>query len=141
MGDRSTAALQRSSLVTRHKLHAKWFGPPSKPFPTWPLAVRVVAAQIKRSVFQSFGDDLSRASLRWMRSPRKNLCAEFNDRHGQVGCSGARLPGCGKTAGEVSQSRLVEVPSGHRFKFGHNGASGVWKRAGLSSVQVCARSW
>ena len=58
---RSSVASQQSMLSTWTRLHARWFGSKSSPFPTWPLAVRAIASQMKLAGYRSFGNYLSRA--------------------------------------------------------------------------------
>jgi len=53
----SLASLER----TWARLHRDWFGSSSELFPTWPAALRAVAAQMKRLKYRSFGNYLSRA--------------------------------------------------------------------------------
>ena len=57
---RSTVASQQSMLSTWTRLHARWFGIKSSPFPTWPLVVRAIASQMKVAGYRSFGNYLSR---------------------------------------------------------------------------------
>ena len=58
---RSSVASQQSLLATWTRLHVRWFGGNSPPFPTWPLAVRAIASQMKLAGYRSFGNYLSRA--------------------------------------------------------------------------------
>ena len=58
---RSSVASQQSLLATWTRLHFRWFGGNSPPFPTWPLAVRAIASQMKLAGYRSFGNYLSRA--------------------------------------------------------------------------------
>ena len=58
---RSSVASQQSMLSTWTRLHARWFGSKSSPFPTCPLAVRAIASQMKLAGYRSFGNNLSRA--------------------------------------------------------------------------------
>ena len=53
----SLASLER----TWTRLHREWFGSASQPFPTWPAALRAVAAQMERLKYRSFNNYLSRA--------------------------------------------------------------------------------
>ena len=58
---KSSAAPQRSLLATWVRYHQRWFGQESQPFPTWPMAVKAVAAHIKDSDYRSFANYVSRA--------------------------------------------------------------------------------
>ena len=58
---RSSVASQQSLLSTWTRLHVRWFGSNSTPFPTWPLAVRAIASQMKLACYRSIGNYLSRA--------------------------------------------------------------------------------
>ena len=50
---RSSVASQQSLLATWTRLHVRWFGGSSPPFPTWPLAVRAIASQMKLAGYRS----------------------------------------------------------------------------------------
>ena len=49
---RSSVASQQSLLATWTRLHVRWFGVKSPPFPTWPL----IASQMKLAGYRSFGN-------------------------------------------------------------------------------------
>ena len=57
---RSSVASQQSLLATWTRLHVRWFGGNSPPFPTWPLAVRAIASQLKLAGYRCFGNYLFR---------------------------------------------------------------------------------
>ena len=58
---RSSVSSQRTFLTTWTRLHVRWCGDTSSPFPTWPLAVLAIASQMKFAGYRSFGNYLSRA--------------------------------------------------------------------------------
>ena len=49
---KSYVSSQQRMLATWTRLHARWFGSNSPPFPTWPLAVRAIASQMKQAGYR-----------------------------------------------------------------------------------------
>ena len=57
----SSVSTRASTLATWCRLHSEWFGVNSCPFPTWPEAVRAVAATMKLHQYRSWANYVSRA--------------------------------------------------------------------------------